>query len=213
VSLTPGLRARPGNAALIAAGTGLGIATLVWDGKRHLVAASEGGHQDFAPRDDVEIDLLRHLLRRHGRVSVERVVSGPGLSALFDFLVATGRGRPSPAMRRRLAAGDRNAAVSEAGVTGDDAVARRAVEMFASLYGAAAGNLALAARAVGGVYVAGGIAPRILSVLRAGRFMRSFRSKGRLRPLLERIPVKVVVEPRTALLGAAARAAHLETWR
>jgi glucokinase len=213
LSLTPGLRGRPGNVALIAAGTGLGMSILFRRGEELEPTASEGGHQEFAPRDDVEIDLLRFLRARHGRVSVERVVAGPGFSAIYEFLVATGRGSESAEMRRRLAAGDANAVVSQAGVSGDDPVAERAVEMFVSSYGAAAGDLALVARAVGGVYVGGGIAPKILPKLRSGEFLRSFRAKGRLSPFVERIPVKVILEPRTALLGAAIRAARLPASR
>jgi glucokinase len=209
VNLTPGLRARPGNAALIAAGTGLGTAILFWDGERHHPSAGEGGHQSFAPRDDVEIELLRHLRERLGRVSVERIVAGPGFSEIYQFLIDTGRGKESAEMTRRLAEGDANAAVSEAGVNGDDPVAERAVDIFVSLYGAAAGDLALVARATGGVYVGGGIAPKILPKLESGGFLQSFRAKGRLSPLLEEIPVKVILEPRTALLGAAAAAASI----
>jgi len=213
LNLTPGVRGRPGNVALIAAGTGLGMCILFRRGEELEPSSSEGGHQDFAPRDDVEIDLLRFLRQRHGRVSVERVVAGPGLSALYQFLVATGRGKESREMSRRLASGDANAVVSEAGVRGEDPVAERAVEMFVSSYGAAAGDLALVARAVGGVYVGGGIAPKILPKLRSGEFVRSFRAKGRLSPLVERIPVRVILEPRTALLGAAVRAARLPASR
>jgi glucokinase len=209
VNLTPGLRPRPGNAAVIAAGTGLGMATLFWDGERYHPAATEGGHQGFAPRDELEIELLQFMRQRFDRVSVERIVAGPGFSAIYDFLVATGRGTESREMSRRLATGDRNATVSEAGVNGDDPVAERAVEIFVSLYGAAAGDLALVSRAVGGVYVGGGIAPKILPRLHTGEFLQAFRSKGRLSTLIERIPVKVILEPRTALLGAAACAARI----
>ena len=209
MNLTPGLRPRRGNAALIAAGTGLGTAILFWDGERYCPSAGEGGHQDFAPRDDMEIELLTYLRQRHGRVSTERVVAGPGFSTIYQFLVETGRGVESSEMGRRLAEGDPNAAVSQAGVSGEDPVAEQAVTIFVSLYGAAAGNLALVARATGGVYIGGGIAPRILPKLRSGEFLGSFRSKGRLSPLLERIPVKVILEPRTALLGAAACAVRI----
>lgn len=209
--LTPGLRAEPaGNAALIAAGTGLGMALLVRHGKGFLPLASEGGHQEFGPRDDVEIELLRFLRQRHGRVSTERVVAGPAFSAIFQFLIESGRGKLSPAMAERLAAADdENRAISEAGLAGEDPVAEQAVEMFVSLYGSAAGDLALVAKATGGIYVGGGIAPKILSRLKSGPFVRSFQSKGRLSPVLEKIPVKVVLEPRTALIGAAACALRL----
>jgi glucokinase len=210
VSLTPGLRSLPGNAALIAAGTGLGMALLLWDGKRWHPRPSEGGHQAFGPRDDVETDLLTFLRRRHGRVSVERVVSGPGLSAIHDFLIHSGRGKQSRRMARRLAeADDPSAEIARAALAGDDAVAGKALDLFVSLYGAAAGDLALVAKATGGLYLGGGIAPKILPKLREGSFLRAFRDKGRLSPLLERIPVRVILEPRTALLGAAQCAATL----
>ncbi len=207
-SLTPGVRPSPGNAALIAAGTGLGMAILVWDGERHRPSASEGGHQGFAPRDGQQAELLEYLRERHGRVSIERVVSGPGISAIYRFLLASGKGVESDAMKRRLEDGDSNAAVTDAAMSGEDGVAGRALDLFVSIYGAAAGDLALLARATAGVYVGGGIAPRILQRLRSGAFIRSFRDKGRLAPFLERIPVRVILEPKTALIGAAACAAR-----
>jgi glucokinase len=207
VNLTPGLRPGDGNVALISPGTGLGMAILVRDGDRWVVSASEGGHADFAPRDAEEAALLEYAQRRYPRVSQERIVAGPGFSMIYDFLVDTGRERTSASMRARLATGDRNAAVSEAGVEGSDPAAARAVEMFVSLLGSAAGNLALAAKASGGVFIGGGIPPRILPRLREGTLLEAFRNKGRLRTFLEAVPVKIVVEPRLGLLGAAAFAA------
>jgi glucokinase len=210
LSLTPGLRPRPGNAALIAAGTGLGMALMLWDGERFHPQASEGGHQTFGPRDDLEIDLLRFLRGRYDRVSVERAASGPAVSAIYEFLVGSGRGSQSRLMSQRLAeADDPNSVVARAALAGDDAVAEKALDVFVSLYGAAAGDLALVAKATGGVYVGGGIAPKILPKLREGGFVKAFRDKGRLAPLLERIPIRVILEPRTALLGAAQCAAIL----
>ena len=209
LNLTPGLRARTGNAALIAAGTGLGMALLVRDGERYHASASEGGHLAFAPRDDLEIALLRHLRRRHGRVSTERVVSGDGISSIYEFLAENSWGTPGSALRSKLGvAEDRNAAISQAGLDGRDRLAVKTLAMFVSLYGAAAGELALVSKATAGVYVGGGIAPRILPRLKSGEFVRAFRDKGRLAPLLEKIPVRVILEPRTALLGAAAHAAR-----
>lgn len=205
-NLTPGLRPHKGTAALIAAGTGLGMCALVWDGTRHVPLAGEGGHQDFAPRNDLEIDLLRHFQTLHERVSVERIVAGPGLSEIYRFLVASGRERRDSALEARFEVEDPNAAVSEAGVAATSPAASRAVEIFVSLFGAVAGNLALVVKATGGLWIGGGIAPKILPALKRGPFLESFRDKGRLRPLLESIPVKVILEPRTALLGAAAYA-------
>jgi len=211
VSLTPRMRGRGGNGALIAAGTGLGMALLPWDGRRFFPCASEGGHQEFAPRNELEIELLRFLRVRHARVSIERVVAGPGFSAIYQFLIESGRHRESALMARRLAgADDPNRVVSEAGMNGDDPAAEQAVDLFVSLYGSAAGDLALVAKATAGIWVGGGIAPKILPRMRSGTFIQSFRNKGRLSDLVERIPVRVITEPRTALLGAAARAARLE---
>jgi glucokinase len=208
ISLTPGMRGRPGNGALIAAGTGLGMALLIPEGERFRPSASEGGHQGFTPRDELEIELLRHMQKKYRRVSLERIIAGPGFSEMYDFLIASGRRKESALMRRRLAAtDDRNALISRAGVDGEDRTASAVVDLFVSLYGAAAGDLALVARATAGVWVGGGIAPKVLPKLRDGRFIRSFRDKGRLTPLVEKIPVRVILEPRAALLGAAACAA------
>jgi glucokinase len=208
LNLTPRARGRPGNAALIAAGTGLGTAILCWDGKRHWPAAGEGGHAGFAPRDGDEMELLRYFLRRYDRLSLDRLVSGPGLGRIYEFLVESGRGTSSPPMARRLEQEEPAAAISEAGLRGNDPTAERALDWFVSLYGSAAGDLALVAGAIGGVWVGGGIAPKILPKLRSGAFVRAFRTKGRLSPYLERIPVRVILDPRTGLLGAAARAAR-----
>jgi glucokinase len=209
LNLTPGLRPGPGNAALIAAGTGLGMAILFRDGDRFRPSATEGGHQEFAPRDDLEIDLLRFMRRRHGRVSTERIVAGPGFSAIYQFLLDHGWGKESKLMAKRLAgADDPNGVISAAGLGDEDPVARKTLELFVSLFGSAAGDLALVAKSTAGVFVGGGIAPKILPMLRTGAFLRSFRDKGRLSPLLERMPVKVILEPRTALIGAAACAAQ-----
>jgi glucokinase len=194
----------PGNRALIAAGTGLGEAFVVWDGERWHPSASEGGHADFAPRDELEDELLRWLRARHGRVSYERVLSGPGLADLYRFLAETGRGAATEAMAHRFAAADDPAvAVTEAALEGSCERARLALECFVSIYGAEAGNVALKALAVNGVFVGGGIAPRIVPFLRAGRFQHAFTSKGRLSPMLERIPVRLILDDRAALWGAA----------
>jgi glucokinase len=207
--LTPGLRGRPGNGALIAAGTGLGMAILVQEGDGFRPAASEGGHQGFTPRDELEIELLRYMQKKYHRVSLERVIAGPGFSEMYDFLISSGRRKETLLMKRRLAgAEDRNAVISLAGTNNEDRTASMVVDLFVSLYGAAAGDLALVARATAGLYVGGGIAPKILPKLRDGRFIRAFRDKGRLSPLVEKIPVRVILEPRTALLGAAACAAR-----
>ncbi|HEY2953738.1 MAG TPA: glucokinase [Candidatus Eisenbacteria bacterium] len=196
-----------GNRALIAAGTGLGESILVWDGERHRPTPSEGGHGDFAPANPLQDELLAWLRARFGHVSLERVLSGPGLADLYRFLEATGRGsEPRDWAQRFERAEDAAALVTAAALDGSSERARLALETFVEVYGAAAGNLALTALAVGGVFVGGGIAPRMIAALRDGRFVRAFCAKGRLAPLLERIPLAVVLDPRTALWGAAALA-------
>lgn len=199
---------RPGVAALIAAGTGLGMAVLVPEGRGWRVLPSEGGHADFAPRTEVEIGLLRRLTREFGRATCERVLSGPGLLSVYEHLRETRGGEPSW-LRERLTQGDPSAAVAEVGLAGDHPLCVEALDLFASVYGATAGNLALTVLALGGVYVAGGIAPRLRAKLEDGTFMAAFLDKGRLRRVLEAVPVRLVMEPRTALLGAAARARAL----
>ncbi len=196
-------RPQPGNMAVIAAGTGLGQALLVRDGDRYVTVASEGGHADFAPRTELQWELLRFLGKELGHVSAERVLSGAGLVAIYRFLRA-GSGLPEPAWRReRIATGDPAAAVSGAALAGEDPVAGQALEVFCDAYGAEAGNLALKGLALGGVFVAGGIAPRIRAALAGGRFVRAFTDKGRLAGLMAAIPVHLVLELRAPLLGAA----------
>jgi glucokinase len=202
-----------GNRALLAAGTGLGMALLPRVGDRWVAVPSEGGHADYPPRTEDEIDLLRHLRERFGRVSVERVVSGPGLAGLYGFLRDVRRLPESPRVREALAAGEDpakvigEAAVAE-GPDGCDLCAR-ALGMFVDAYGAVAGNLALLATATGGVYLGGGIAPKILPRLAHGSFLPAFRAKGRFVPYLEKVPVRVILNDRAALLGAARHAASL----
>jgi len=201
--LQPGVPAR-GNRGLVAAGTGLGEALLVPDGDDWTPSPSEGGHADFGPRDALEDELCAWLRERYGHVSWERVLSGPGLADLYRFLSATGRGAEPPAFARAFAAAsDPAAAIADEALSGGCERARLALERFASLYGAEAGNVALKFLAVGGVFVGGGIAPRILPFLRAGGFRDAFRDKGRLAPVLERIPVSVILDDRAALWGAA----------
>jgi glucokinase len=196
--------ARPGNRALVAAGTGLGEAFVAWDGHAWHPSASEGGHADFAPRNELEDELLRWLRARHGRVSYERVLSGPGLADLFRFLSDTGRGDASELMTRDFAsAPDPAVVVTRAALEGSCPRARLALDIFVSIYGAEAGNVALKALAVNGVYLGGGIAPRIMPLLREGGFLHAFASKGRLSPMLERIPVRLILDDRAALWGAA----------
>jgi glucokinase len=196
---------RDGNVAVIAAGTGLGEAMLFWDGENYHPIASEGGHVDFAPRTDQEIELLRYLRARlEGRVSYERLLSGPGVHTIYEFLREQGTPPEAPAFAAELAAAaDPSVLVSQAGIEGRDPLAVAALDLFCTLYGAEAGNLALKCLALGGVFVGGGIAPKILPALQRGSFLEAFCDKGRLSPLLESLPVAVGLNPRTPLIGAA----------
>lgn len=200
--LQPGLR-RKGNIAVIAAGTGLGEAILYWDGARYHPIATEGGHTDFGPRSDLEVELLRYLQRECGHVSYERVLSGPGLFNIYRFLRDSGIAPEPEWLRTRIAENDAGAVISEVGLTGDDPLCTKALDLFVSVYGAEAGNLALKAFAIGGVYIGGGIAPKILSKLQDGTFVRAFAGKGRFTELLRSIEVKVALNPRASLIGAA----------
>lgn len=200
--LQPGERDPAGPIALIGAGTGLGEALLVPTPTGPRVLPSEGGHCDLAPRNDLEIALLRFLLRRHKRVSYERIVSGPGLVTAYEFVLAEGLAPEHPDTRARMAEGDRGALIGARALAGDDPACVRAVELFLGLYGAEAGNLALKALPTGGLYVAGGIAGKLLPLVRAGGFMAAFLDKGRMTPLLAKLPVAVVTNPEVGLLGA-----------
>jgi glucokinase len=201
---------KPGaNMALIAAGTGLGQALLIAEGQDYRVIASEGGHADFAPHDEVDVDLLRFLRAEFGHVSWERVVSGPGLHNIYRFLqMRAGHAAPEW-LRERLQREDPSAVVGEVGLQGRDPVCVEALDRFVTLYGAQAGNLALASLALAGVVLAGGIAPKIRSKLGDGRFMRAFLGKGRLDALLSQIPVRVVLDERAPLWGAGRVAARM----
>ena len=192
-----------GPRAIIGAGTGLGVAIVVPTAAGPRVLASEGGHVDFAPRNDREIALLRHMLQRHARVSAERVVSGSGLQAIYDFVVASSIAGEDPGIRARFVAEDPGAVIGEAALTGDAPACVAAVELFLALFGAQAGNLALTALPTGGLYVAGGVAPRLIPHLGAAGFLAAFLDKGRMRPILERVQVTMIAEPRVGLLGAA----------
>ncbi len=198
-----------GNVALLAAGTGLGEAGLIWDGRRHVPFGGEGGHADFAPRDEVEWELARQLAARYGRVSWERVVSGPGLVELYHFLLQYRGMAVPPPVAGALAAGAGAAAVAQAAREGSCPVAVEAVRRFVGLLGAEAGNLALKLKAEGGVYLGGGMAPKLLSQLQDGPFLESFLAKGRMRPLLETFPVRVILDEGAGLAGAARVAARL----
>lgn len=209
VTLNEG-RPEIGNAALIAAGTGLGAASLFWNGERHVPSASEGGHMDFAPRDKLEIEMLQYFISKTGHVSVERLLSGPGLVNIYDFLSSVNFAKESSRLADRFAGNDASSVIANAAIAHESELCVKSLDMFVSIYGAAAGNLALLLKAVGGVYIGGGIAPKIIEKLKDGTFMKAFIAKGRLSALLESIPVRVIMNDKAALLGAARVAARLE---
>ncbi|MGA7219027.1 MAG: glucokinase [Candidatus Sulfotelmatobacter sp.] len=196
-----------GNQAVIAPGTGLGEAGLYWNGRQHQVFACEGGHTDFAPQGEIQIELLRFLAARYGHVSYERILSGPGLVNVYEFLQSTGAGSEPAGFAKQILQGDAAAAISSAALDGSNQRAQQALDLWVSVYGAEAGNLALKAMATGGIFLAGGISPKILPCLNGPLFMRAFLEKGRLRPLLESVPVKVITNDKAGLLGAARCAA------
>jgi glucokinase len=196
-----------GNAAVISAGTGLGEAGAYWDGKRYHPFACEGGHSDFAPRNELEIDLLRYLIAKFGRASCERVVSGPGLRNIFDFLRETGRGEAPDWLLAEMEEKDPSAVIARAALDGKSELCVKALDILISCFGAEAGNLALKMLATGGVFIGGGVAPKIIQRLRERAFIDAFTQKGRFTHLLESIPVRVILNDKAALFGAARYAA------
>ncbi|MCZ6729954.1 MAG: glucokinase [SAR324 cluster bacterium] len=192
--------------AVLGAGTGLGEAFLVWAGTRYLVVPSEGGHTDFAPRNPLEVRLLEFLTERFGRVSYERVVSGPGLVNVYEFLREREGMEESPAVHEQMRQEDPGAVISRNGMDRSDALCDRALELFTSVYGAEAGNLALKLLARGGIYLAGGIAQKIIPRLEEGSFRYSFEQKGRYTNYLESVPTYVITHPQPGLMGAAVAA-------
>jgi glucokinase len=207
VTLNPGGGSVSGNQAVVAPGTGLGEAGLFWDGNRHHVFACEGGHTDFAPQGDLQIELLRYLTKRFGHVSYERILSGPGLVNVFEFLCDSGCGKESAQLITAMEASDPAAAISHAALSGSDPLAMKALDLWIAVYGSEASNLALKIMATGGLFLAGGISPKILPRLKASVFLEAFLDKGRMRPLVEAMPVHVVTNEKAGLLGAARCAA------
>jgi glucokinase len=199
-----------GNKAILSAGTGLGAAILVWNGERHVPSPSEGGHVEFGPKNRLELDLLQYLFELFGHVSYERILSGAGLYNIYQFLRDTGKSGVEPGrLAVRLAQEDPAAVIADEAGSGKSRLCAAALDLFVSIYGAAAGNLALQAMATGGIYLGGGIAPKIIRKLKDGAFMRAFKDKGRLSPIVKQIPVSVIMNDQAALLGAAAHAADM----
>lgn len=194
-----------GHRGLIAAGTGLGEARLIWDGKQHVPIPSEGGHCDFAARTNREIALLEYLHQTlKGRVSWERVVSGIGIKNVYAFLRDVEKINEPGWLHDRMAVEDPNAVIGQCAEDGSSSICFETMKTFAAAYGAEAGNIALQILATGGIYLGGGIAPKVLKTLQNGAFIQAFLDKGRLSPLLESIPVRVILDDTCALLGAAA---------
>jgi glucokinase len=210
VSLSAGIADPEGNVAVIAPGTGLGEGGLCWTGTRYTAVASEGGHSSFSPSSQLEMELWSYLHQRHGHISWERILSGPGLASIYDFLRDAGHGTEPEWLTAELAeATDRASVVSRAAQEGRCGLAVQALDMFVLLCGEEAGNLALKLMATGGVFLGGGIAPKIVDQLRRGRFLEGFLNKGRMDTALRTIPVRVVLNDKTGLMGAAYRGAQL----
>jgi len=196
-----------GNMAVLSAGTGLGEGFLVGSAAGYIPLASEGGHVDFAPRDGRETRLHAFLREKHGHVSVERLLSGPGLHAIYRFLLEEEKMAEEPGIAAEVAGAEPQRAIVRHGLAGGAGACAETVRIFCSLYGAQAGNLALHYLATGGVFLGGGIAPAILPALRRREFLSAFLDKGRMRTLLSRIPVIIILDPAAPLLGAAMFAA------
>ena len=209
--LQPGIAVPHGPIALIGAGTGLGVGYLVWDGSGYAVYPSEGGHADFSPTDGLQRDLLGFLAGELDRVSSERVLSGDGIGRIYRFLASAGEAAEQAAVRDEMAGNDPAVVITRHALAGTDPLSVKTLDVFARAYGAAAGNLALTVLATGGVYVAGGIAPKIVRLLASGAFIEAFRNKGRLSSVVARMPVRVILTDDVALYGAAAVAARTLT--
>jgi len=206
VTLQEGVGKEHGNAAVISAGTGLGEAGLFWDGANQRPFASEGGHCTFSPTTEEESELLTFLRKRFNEhVSWERILSGPGLYNVYQFYRDTGRATEEKWLTDQIEAGDPAAVIADAAEHGNSELCAKALNLFVSLYGSEAANLALKLLSVAGVYIGGGIAPRMVGKLKEGPFLEAFLAKGRMRSMLERIPIHVITNDRTALQGAARR--------
>lgn len=203
VTLQTGNPNAVGNRAVISVGTGLGEAGIFWNGSTHSPFASEGGHVDFAPRDERESKLLAYLRAKYGRVSYERVLSGNGQQLLYEFLRDEKYFPESPQIAEALRLANPDVVITRAGLDRKCELCVEALNLYASLYGAEAGNLALKMMATGGIYIGGGIAPKIIQKLKEPIFLNGFLEKGRMKPLLETIPIHVIMKDTTALLGAA----------
>lgn len=208
IELNPNAKKQKGNIAVIAAGTGLGEAVLYWDGQQHHPIATEGGHSDFAAQTEQQDQLLSYLRKIFkGHVSWERVLSGDGLGYIYDFLISSGFAPSCPAVpdtnNINPSVGDRNAIISQLGISNKDPACIEAVRLFVELYAAEAGNLALKCLSTGGIFIGGGIAPKIQPALENDKFLNAFTAKGRFKDLLSTQSIKLSLNPKTPLIGAA----------
>ncbi|MES9941598.1 MAG: glucokinase [Candidatus Thiodiazotropha sp. 6PLUC2] len=202
-TLNQGSDSAAGNRSIISAGTGLGEAGLLWDGNRYHPFPSEGGHTDFSPNSNLEYALYEHLAGHYGHVSWERIISGPGLEMLYRFICKYRTATTPDWLQQQMNSIGVAPAVSGAAMDKSDAICEETLDLFIHLYGREAGNHALKIMATGGVYLGGGIAPQILPLLKEGGFMRGFLDKGRMQQLVASMPVKIILNDKTALLGAA----------
>jgi glucokinase len=198
-----------GNRAMVSPGTGLGEAGIFFDGKKHTPFACEGGHVDFAPTNEIEDELLKYLRKKFNHISYERILSGPGLYNLYQFVVETKKEEEDPEVFMEIQSGNSPQLISEKGERGMSKACKRALDIFVSIYGSEAGNMALKMLALGGVFLGGGITPKILEGIKQGDFLSSFTKKGRFSELLNSIPVWVVLNDNTALLGSMYYAKHV----
>jgi glucokinase len=204
VTLSEGSEDSEGNRAVISARTGLGVAGLYWDGIRHHPFACEGGHTDFAARNQLEVELLAYLQNKYGRISCERILSGPGIKNIYDFLRDTGKAEEPEWLRDQLsAAQDPPALISQVALANKAVICDQTLSIFVSIYGAETGNCALYFMSTGGIFIGGSIAAKIVPKMKDPVFMQSFLDKGRMSPLLEEMPVKIVLNDDSGMIGAA----------
>jgi glucokinase len=210
IVLQKGKPVKHGPRAVLGAGTGLGQGILIWSSDHYEPVATEGGHANFAPVNDLQIELTRYLLKTNERTSWELALSGHGLVRLYSFLKTRGIAPESEEAAKAMHGDDPAAAITQAALMRNDPLANHALDLFVDIYGAQAGNLALTAGATGGVYIAGGIAPMIISRMTDGRFMRAFLNKGKMKKYVAAIPVQVVINSQVGLIGAVLAAARLK---
>ena len=204
ITLSEGSEDAEGNRAVISAKTGLGVAGLYWDGFRHHPFACEGGHADFAPRDEIQMELLAYLQKKYGRISCERILSGPGIKNIYDFLRDSGKAEEPEWLHTQInAAPDPPALISQTALEGKAAICDQALSIFVSVFGAQTGNCALSFMSTGGIFIGGSIAAKIVPKMKDPVFLESFLDKGRMEAILKDMPVKIVANDDTGLIGAA----------